>query len=82
MASSFQQNRKEQLIFVINNYDVILSIFSERTSGESKEGEAFRVQFNKRSSEYVEEVLMPHFGDLIAFLKEAEALVEQDFSDR
>lgn len=77
MASSFQQNRKEQLIFVINNYDVILSIFSERTSGESKEGEAFRVQFNKRSSEYVEEVLMPHFGDLIAFLKEAEMCVER-----
>ena len=28
MASAFQQNRKEQLIFVINNYDVILSILT------------------------------------------------------
>ena len=28
MASAFQQSRKEQLIFVINNYDVVLSILS------------------------------------------------------
>ena len=72
MASSFQQ-RKEQLIFVINNYDIILSILSEKTSGESQEAEYFRVQYSARTSEYVEEILQPHFGDLIKFVKEAEA---------
>jgi len=82
MASAFQQSRKEQLIFVINNYDVVLSILSERTSGESKEAESFRAQFTNRSNEYVEEVLMPHFGDLIVFLKEAESLVERKEAER
>ena len=72
MASSFQQ-RKEQLIFVINNYDVILSIMSEKTSGESQEAEFFRVQFSARTSEYVEEILQPHFGDLIKFVKDVES---------
>ena len=72
MASSFQQ-RKEQLIFVINNYDIILSIMSEKTSGESQEAEFFRVQFSARTSEYVEEILQPHFGDLTKFVKEAES---------
>ena len=64
MASSFQQ-RKEQLIFVINNYDIILSIMSEKTNGESHEAEYFRHQFSARISEYVEEILQPHFGELM-----------------
>ena len=72
MASSFQQ-RKEQLIFVINNYDIILSILSEKTSGESQEAEYFRVQYSARTTEYVEEILQPHFGDLIKLVKEAES---------
>ena len=72
MASSFQQ-RKEQLIFVINNYDIILSIMSEKTSGESQEAEYFRVHFSARTSEYVEEILQPHFGDLTKFVKEVES---------
>ena len=72
MASSFPQ-RKEQLIFVINNYDIILSIMAEKTTGESQEADFFRVQFSARTSEYVEEILQPHFGDLIRFVKEAES---------
>jgi len=81
MASAFQQ-RKDQLIFVINNYDIILSILSEKTSGESKEAESFRAQFTARSNEYVEEVLTPHFGDLIEFVKEAESLIERKDFER
>merc|ERR1712142_251054 len=81
MASAFHQ-RKEQLIFVINNYDIVLSILSEKTNGESKEAESFRTQFNTRSNEYVEEVLTPHFGDLIEFVKEAESLVERKEMER
>ena len=58
MASSFR-DRKEQLIFVINNYDIILSIMSEKTHNESHEAEYFRHQFSARISEYVEEILQP-----------------------
>ena len=71
MASSFRE-RKEQLIFVINNYDIILSIMSEKTNNESHEAEYFRHQFSSRISEYVEEILQPHFGELIKFVKESE----------
>jgi len=71
MASSFRE-RKEQLIFVINNYDIILSIMSEKTNNESHEAEYFRHQFSARISEYVEEILQPHFGELIKFVKESE----------
>ena len=39
--------------------------FQEKTSGESKESEAFRNQFGARTSEYVEEILKPHFGELV-----------------
>ena len=72
MASSFQQ-RKEQLIFVINNYDIILSIMSEKTKEESKEVEFFQSQDSSRKAEYVEVVLEPHFGDLMKFVKHVEA---------
>lgn len=76
LASVFQQ-RKEQLIFVINNYDVILSVIGEKTSGESKEAESFRNHFALRTAEYVEDILQPHFGDVIQFSKEAELLIER-----
>lgn len=72
MAAVFPQ-RREQIIFIINNYDVILSVMGEKTSGESKESESFRNQFSARTSEYIEEILRPHFGDLIKFVKECEA---------
>ena len=71
MASSFR-DRKEQLIFVINNYDIILSIMSEKTHNESHEAEYFRHQFSARISEYVEEILQPYFGELIKFVKDSE----------
>ena len=46
---------------------------AEKTTGESQEADFFRVQFSARTSEYVEEILQPHFGDLIRFVKEAES---------
>ncbi|XP_026292867.1 vacuolar protein sorting-associated protein 52 homolog [Frankliniella occidentalis] len=77
MAAIFQL-RKEQLIFLINNYDMVLSVLTERTRENSKEGECFRELLSSRSSEYVEEILSPHFGGLMQFVKEGEALVEKN----
>ena len=45
---------------------------SEKTNNESHEAEYFRHQFSSRISEYVEEILQPHFGELIKFVKESE----------
>ncbi|XP_070491539.1 vacuolar protein sorting-associated protein 52 homolog [Chironomus tepperi] len=71
MAAIFPQ-RKEQLIYLINNYDLILGILQERTRDNTKEAEAFREQLSARSNEYVEEILSPHIGGIIQFVKECE----------
>jgi hypothetical protein len=71
MAAIFPQ-RKEQLIYLINNYDLILGILQERTRDNTKEAESFREQLSARSNEYVEEILSPHIGGIIHFIKECE----------
>ncbi|XP_012226650.2 vacuolar protein sorting-associated protein 52 homolog [Linepithema humile] len=76
MAAIFS-NRMQQLVFLINNYDLILGVLMERTRDNSKEAESFREQLNARSSEFVEEVLSPHFGAIIQLVKESENLIEK-----
>ena len=49
-------------------------------SGESKDAEDFRIKFAQKTAEYVEETLNPHFGDLISFCSEAEALIEKGWN--
>lgn len=76
LASSFP-HRKDQLLFLINNYDVVMSIIIERTRDDSKESDAFREQLKARSEEFVEQVLLSHFGYLLTWLKETERNVEK-----
>ncbi len=71
LSSVFPQ-KKERFIFAINNYDLILSVMGEKSSGESKDSEDFRSKFSQKTSQYVEETLRPHFGDLIQITKECE----------
>ena len=71
LASQFS-TRKEQLLFLINNYDLVMSIIIERTKDDSKESETFREQLKTRSEEFVSLVLENHFGNLIQWSKEAE----------
>jgi vacuolar protein sorting-associated protein 52 len=77
MAAIFPQ-RKEQLIYLINNYDLILGILMERTRDNTKEAESFREQLSARSNEYVEEILSPHIGGMIHFVKECEKESQED----
>ncbi|XP_077286591.1 vacuolar protein sorting 52 [Arctopsyche grandis] len=69
--------RASQLIFLINNYDMVLGVLMERTRDNSKEAESFREQLQARSNEYVEEILSPHFGGMIQFVKEGEQMIER-----
>jgi hypothetical protein len=71
LASKFP-GRRDQLLFLINNYDVVMSIIIERTKDDSKESETFREQLKSRSDEFAEQMLEQHFGALIGWLKEAE----------
>lgn len=77
MAAEFSQ-RIHQLIFLINNYDMVLNILMERTRDNTREAESFREQLQARSAEYVEEILSPHFGGMMQFVKEGEHLLESD----
>lgn len=72
MAAIFG-TRKDQLIFLINNYDLVLGILMEHTRDNSREAEAFRDQLSSRSAEYVEEILAPHFGGIIQYIRDAES---------
>ncbi|XP_015774460.1 PREDICTED: vacuolar protein sorting-associated protein 52 homolog isoform X1 [Acropora digitifera] len=76
MAAEFPL-RKEQLIFLINNYDMMLAVLMERTSEDSKEAESFQQLLTARIQEFVEEVLSPAFGGMTAFVKETEPLLER-----
>lgn len=75
-------SRREQLVFLINNYDMMLGVLMERAVEESKEVEAFQQLLSARTQEFVEELLAPPFGGLVAFVREAEALLERGESDR
>lgn len=77
MAGNFS-SRKEQLIFLINNYDMILTVLLEHTRDNSKEAETFRQHLSARSTEYVEEILSPHFGGIMNFVKEIEHQLEKN----
>lgn len=76
MAAIFQ-TRKDQLIYLINNYDLVLGVLMEHTRDNSKEAEAFREQLTARSGEYVDEILAPHFGGIIQFVKDCEVMMEK-----
>ncbi|NXA44091.1 VPS52 protein, partial [Eudromia elegans] len=81
VAAEFS-SRKEQLIFLINNYDMMLGVLMERAVEESKEVEGFQQLLSARTQEFIEEILSPPFGGMIAFVKEAEALAEKGQLER
>ncbi|CAN0352484.1 unnamed protein product [Lampetra fluviatilis] len=50
MAAEFS-SRKEQLMFLINNYDMLLAVLLERAAEDSKEVESFQQLLNARTQE-------------------------------
>jgi hypothetical protein len=76
LASKFPA-RRDQLLFLINNYDVVMSIIVERTKDDSKESETFREQLKGRSEEFAEQMLEQHFGPMISWVKEAERKLDK-----
>ncbi|XP_059412927.1 vacuolar protein sorting-associated protein 52 homolog [Carassius carassius] len=81
MAAEFP-SRRDQLIFLINNYDMMLGVLMERAAGDSKEVEGFQQLLLARTQEFIEEILSPPFGGMIAFVKESEALMEKGQLDK
>lgn len=80
-AAIFRQPREQQ-IFMINNYDHILGVFKRSMVREdSRDIEEIKLQLGKRIQEIVEELLYPHFGSIICFVKDCEVYLEKDDQD-
>ncbi|KAM7319328.1 hypothetical protein ACRRTK_022440 [Alexandromys fortis] len=52
VATEFS-SRKEQLVFLINNYDMMLGMLMERAADDSKEVESFQQLLNARTQAYL-----------------------------
>ena len=63
-------DRKSQLVFFVNNYDVILSVFNETTNEPTKEAQIFTAQLKNRCNEYVELTLQPFIGQIMDVVNE------------
>lgn len=81
MAAEFP-NRKEQLIFLINNYDMMLAVLNERTSEQSTESNSFKTLLLARTQEFIDEALSPYFGGIVGFVKDVEPLLERGQKDK
>ncbi|KAG9300693.1 hypothetical protein G9A89_023491 [Geosiphon pyriformis] len=72
MSGGFD-DRKSRLIFLINNYDLIITFLAE-IGGKAVDSEIahFKELLNSKVGGFVEEELEPYFGGLIAFVKMAQ----------
>jgi len=64
------------LIFLVNNYDLVLTIFHERHLQRNATA-AFEDLLRDQVQKFVESQLMRHFPDLVAFVKVTEPLVAE-----
>lgn len=56
----------------------MLSVITERIKEDNREAQNLKELLANRINDYVEEVLMPYFGNLICFVKECEILIEKE----
>eukprot|EP00656_Telonema_subtile_P012418 TRINITY_DN16251_c0_g1_i1.p1 TRINITY_DN16251_c0_g1~~TRINITY_DN16251_c0_g1_i1.p1 ORF type:complete len:679 (-),score=234.71 TRINITY_DN16251_c0_g1_i1:153-2189(-) len=79
--SQMLSGRKNQHIFLINNYDVVLAIHKERNISCD---DTVRLEelLSAATAAFVEEELQSHFGRLIGYVKEVEPLMQSGNSDQ
>uniref|UniRef100_A0A183G0C4 Vacuolar protein sorting-associated protein 52 homolog n=1 Tax=Heligmosomoides polygyrus TaxID=6339 RepID=A0A183G0C4_HELPZ len=65
-------NPRDRLVFLINNYDLTLSIIDD-----SRIHSIIHELEQKTIGEFVEATLQPHFSSLLSFVSECEPLVQQ-----
>uniref|UniRef100_A0A1I7X4B4 Vacuolar protein sorting-associated protein 52 homolog n=1 Tax=Heterorhabditis bacteriophora TaxID=37862 RepID=A0A1I7X4B4_HETBA len=69
--------QRDRLIFLINNYDLILNIIDERVVQDSRIHSIIHELEQKAIGEFVEATMTPHFSPLLSFVSECEPLVQQ-----
>ncbi|XP_010525604.1 PREDICTED: vacuolar protein sorting-associated protein 52 A isoform X1 [Tarenaya hassleriana] len=60
---------KQQIVFLINNYDMTIAVLKEAGQDGGKIQMHFEELLKSNSSFFVEELLVEHFSDLIKFVK-------------
>lgn len=68
LARMFSRS-KQQTIFLINNYDMILAVLKEAGTEGGKTQLQFEELLKSNTTVFVEELLLEHFNDLIRFVK-------------
>lgn len=81
LATMFS-TRKDRLIFLINNYDLVLRIMMERVRDSTFEVDRFKEELSARSKDYVDEVLHVYFGGMMEFVIDAENGRDTDAESR
>lgn len=66
------------LIFFKVKFDLNFFLFKERIKEDNREAQNLKELLANRINDYVEEVLMPYFGNLICFVKECEIIIEKE----
>eukprot|EP00051_Salpingoeca_urceolata_P032791 m.17456 g.17456 ORF g.17456 m.17456 type:complete len:709 (+) comp5458_c0_seq1:1117-3243(+) len=74
MAAEYPQ-RREQLVLLINNYDMMLSVYGEHASSTSEEVSGFSRMLKDRTSDYAELQIDERFGGLMQFVKQTEGIL-------
>ena len=62
---------------LITGHCVCVCVWQERTTDDCKESECLKELLSARTHEYIEEVLQPHFGGMITFVKDCEVAAER-----
>lgn len=68
LARTFQK-QKLQTVFLVNNYDMTISVLKEAGPDGGKIQMHFEELLKTNTAVFVEELLLEHFGDLIKFVK-------------
>ncbi|BHF68866.1 Vacuolar protein sorting-associated protein 52 [Sparganum proliferum] len=61
-----------RLIFLINNFDLVISVLSEKGAGNCPEVLRCREVVAMHTSAYIDQALLPYFGSMIGFISSVE----------
>ncbi|KAF2355350.1 Vps52 [Trinorchestia longiramus] len=75
-AYHFPRDRMQQLVFLINNYDMVLGVLTEKARSDCSEGERLREMLAACTAEYIHEILTPDFGALLNYAQQAQQLLD------
>ncbi|KAA0189434.1 Vacuolar protein sorting-associated protein 52, partial [Fasciolopsis buskii] len=72
LANSFPRQRL-RCVFLINNYDLVISVLSERGAADAPEVVRCRELASQHTATFIDEALAPYFGSLISFVRDVES---------